>query len=176
MTRPTSVTVFGIINICLGLLGVLGFAWYLITKLELVELPESQQNAAMRLMQENAQFQLYNDVTTIIGFLAAILIIAASIGMFQLRPWARMVTIAWGVYGVLMTIIGTVLTHVMIMRPLLAEMSSGPERVGIMAGLIAGYVFAALSIGYCVLMMAMLNRAKVREAFEGHDETMEPAA
>lgn len=176
MKRPVSVLVFGIINIIFGVFGVLGFAGHLVVKLELIPIPGVKENPVMQLMAENPSYALYTEVLAILGFVAAILIIAASIGMFQLKPWARAVTIGWCTYSVLITILGAVVNHVMVMQPMLAEVDDGPVRVGILIGMVFALVFTVLFVGYYVLVMAMLSRAKVRDAFDGIGESLEAAA
>ena len=174
MRRPTSVTVFAVINLILGGFGVFGFAMHLATRMNLLSLPGAEKNPSMALMQDNAAYKLYIDTISIVGILATIAIIAASIGMFQLKPWARLGTIAWGAYSVLLTIIGSVVNHVMMMAPLAEQAGSDAERVGMRIAAIASFVFAALFLGYYLLMILMLCRTKVRQAFEPENELLEP--
>ena len=176
MKRPVSVLVFGIINIIFGVFGVLGFAGHLVVKLELIPIPGVKEHPVMQLMAANASYALYIEVLAILGFVAAILIIAASIGMFQLKPWARAVTIGWCTYSVLITILGAVVNHVMVTQPTLAEAGDGPKRVEILTRIVFALVFTVLLVAYYVLVMAMLSRANVRDAFEGIGESLETAA
>jgi hypothetical protein len=161
--RPTSVTVFAIINLVLSGLGVVGLIFWLIGKLGLMP-TSSHENPALELMENSAGFQLFTDISTGLGLVVIILLISASIGMFSLKPWARKVTIGWGVYSIFMAIIGMALNYVVIFGPLLADLD-GPERIGMMIGMIFAIVFTVFFIGYYLLMIFMLTRPHVVEAF-----------
>lgn len=175
MARPTSVTVFAVIHLILGGLGVLGMAWALVLRLGLFEVPGAKDNPAMKLMAENKAYALYSDIMTGLGILAVIAILAGSVAMLQLKPWGRLVTIGWGCYGMLSTVVGTALNHVVIMKPLAEQAHNEQERIGIMVGTYGAIVVAVLFMVYYALMIGLLSRAKVRLAFEQQDELMEPA-
>jgi hypothetical protein len=161
--RPTSVTVFAIINLILAALGVIGFIFWVIGLLGLM--PKApQENIIAQAMENSAAFQTFGHIANAIGVVVLILLIAASIGMFTLKPWARQVTIAWGVYSILIVVVSYVLSYVLIYGPLLPN-AAGQDRVIIMAALIGGGVFSLLFIGYYLLMIFMLTRPKVVDAF-----------
>lgn len=94
--RPTSVTVFAVINLVLSGIGVLGLAWTLVIRVGLYVPPGAEDSPAYKLMQDNAGYRLMTDLLTGVGVVVTILIISASIGMFMLKPWSRLVTIGWG--------------------------------------------------------------------------------
>ena len=153
--RPTSVTVFAIINLVLGGLGVIGLIFWLINKLGL--LPKSpQENPVLELMENSPGFQLFSDISTGLGLVVTILIISASIAMFSLKPWARTVTIGWGLYSILMTIVGVAVSYLVIYGPLLAN-HTGPERVAFMVMAVMQVVFGVGFIGYYLLMATSKN-------------------
>lgn len=161
--RPTSVTVFAIINLILAGLGLVGFIFWLLGVLGIT--PQgSQENILVQAMENSAGFQLFNNIANAMGLIVVILLLAASIGMFSLKPWARLVTIGWGVYSLLMVIAGYALSYLLIYGPLLPN-ATGQDRVIVMVGLIVGAVFSVLFIAYYLLMIFMLTRPKVVEAF-----------
>ena len=174
MVRPTSVTVFAVINIILGALSVLGIAWGLVVRLGLIELPGAEDNPAVKLMEENAAFALYSDVMTVIGILATIAILAGSVAMLQLKPWGRLVTIGWGCYSFLAAVLGAAINHVVVMRPMAEQAATEQERIAMVIGGYFAIAFAGLFVIYYALMIGMLSRQKVRLAFEQHDPMMEP--
>ena len=53
MKRPISVIVFAIINIVFAILGVIGFIWWLITRLGLVNLTTGDGSNPMLVAMEN---------------------------------------------------------------------------------------------------------------------------
>ncbi len=161
--RPTSVTVFAIINLVLAGLGVIGLIFWLIGKLGLI--PQSpQENPILEAMENSAGYQLFTDITTGFGLVVTIFLIAASIGMFSLQPWARKVTIGWGIYSTLIVLVAFVVNYLVLFGPLLADLT-GPERIGIIFAVIFGAVISVFFIGYYLLMIFMLTRPHVVEAF-----------
>ncbi len=164
--RPTSVMVLAIINLVFAGFGCLGLLFGLVFRLGLIKLPDTgQPNPALDLMENNAGFRVYNDVSLVLLFLATVLIVAASIGMFQLRPWARAATIGWGVFSIFMKVIGSVIQYFLITAPMLEQTSGRPEHVAMMVGMVVGFVFLVALIGYYLVMIVMLTRPSVVDAF-----------
>ena len=172
MKCPTSVIVLGIINLIWGALGVCGLAWNLILRFGLVELP-GEDNQLLELMQGNIAFQLYTDISTAIGAVATILIISASIGMFILQSWARLATIGWGIYTIVMTVFGTILSYVLIFKPAL-DAATDPQRFGLKIGMFFGFGIGILTLAYCLVMIAILCRSSVKAAFRGDKDLLLP--
>ena len=164
--RPTSVTVLAIINLVLAGLGFLGLLVGLVFRLGLIPMPGGQQNPALELMETNVAYRVFSDVSMVLMFLATIWIISASLGMFQLKPWARLATIGWGVYSIIMKVIGAVLQHALLTLPMLDQASSSQERTGMMIGLVVGGCFMLVILGYYLVMIVMLMRPHVVEAFK----------
>ena len=167
MNRPTSVLVFAILHLILGAGGVLGLAFELTRRLGLFEIP-TENNPVFQLMEDNAAFKLYSDVTQVVGVAATIVLIASAIGLLKMKPWARTVTIAYGVYSIAMYLMGTVVNHALIFGPMLEETAgtSGPERIGAVAAVIGAIVFTLLFTGYWILVIVFLTRRRVVAAFE----------
>lgn len=163
MTRPASVTVFAVINLILGGLGLLGFVWWLVTRLGLVVLPTGD-NPGMEVMQENQAYVLFNDIVNGLGLVATIVVLAASIGMLQLAPWSRVATIGWGVYNIFILIVAGTLSQVLVTLPMLEEVDDQVKPF-VMIGVVFGIAFMAVFVGYYALMIAMLSRSKIKEAF-----------
>ena len=161
--RPTSVTVFAIINIILCGLGVLGTIFWIINKLGLI--PQPPEKDVLTLAMENsAVFQRFSDITTVVGLFTIILSLAASIAMFSLKPWSRNVTIGLGVYGVVLIITSYAIQYFVIWTPLLADVT-GTDMIIVKAAMIVGGVISAIFIGYDLLMIFMLSRPVVVDAF-----------
>lgn len=161
--RPTSVTVYAILNLIMCALGVLGTIFWLIGKLGLLPVPD-EKPAFQVAMESNVGFTLYTDILTAVGLLITILVIAASIGMFMLKPWARKVTIGWGIYSVVFLLINYGISYVLLYGPMLADMT-GTDLVVAKAMMISGAVMSVLFIGYHLLMIFFMTRPKVVDAF-----------
>ena len=81
--RPTSVTVFGILNIVFGGLGLLCMPVALLP----IFLPAEMQQGT----QLGPGMKAYLGVTLVIGFFCNILLVATGIGLLNLKRWARQV-------------------------------------------------------------------------------------
>lgn len=177
MRRPASVTVFAIINLVFGAFGVVAFAGYLLNRFSLIPQPRNAPpNPIADAMAENAAFVMYNDLLNILSISVTVLLIAASIAMLKIKPWGRLVTLAWGWYALVIAVINVVVTHMIVFAPLIAAEGDPALRIGLRIGLVIMYVMAGLFVGYYLLMLAMLSRRKIRDAFNQPDLLMEPAA
>jgi hypothetical protein len=147
MNRPTSVTVFGILNIVFAVIGVLSMIASLF-----MFLPQAAgtHNPVIQLIHDNPAFAAWLKFSMVQGTLAAVALLLAGIGLLKLQPWARTVSIVYAIYSVVMIVVGTVANYFFMMKPLLeqAHQKSGPEAVGAAAGAIGGMV-AAVS-GWCI--------------------------
>lgn len=165
--RPTSVTVFSIINLVLCGLGIIGTIFWVLGLMG-IRLGSAEGNPVMQMMDNSTAYQLFTNIMSGLGVLVTILVISASIGMLSLKPWARSVTIGWGVYSILMMIAAAAVNYLAIFGPLIAN-SSGPERVGMIVGFVIQIVIFAFFMGYYLLMIFMLTRPKVVDAFTPGD-------
>ncbi len=172
--RPTSVTVFAIINLVLCGLGLIGMLFWILKKMGVTPQPD-QENPFNAIMANSQGYILFEDISNILGILATILLIAASIAMFSLKPWSRITTIALAVYSSLMMIAGTGLYFILVYAPAIEEFT-GPERTAVMIFAIGfPVVILSLVLGYYLLMIFMLSRPHVVDAFtpEPLDESMD---
>lgn len=165
--RPTSVTVFAVINLVFCSLGVIALIAWLLSKLglSLNIFPQPPEKDALTLAMENSlPFQWFSDISSGVGAFTTILLIAASIAMFTLKPWSRKVTIGLGVYSVVVIIVGYIFQYLVIWSPLLPDVT-GTDLLIVRAAMIIGGVISVLFIGYHLLMIFMLTRPAVVEAF-----------
>lgn len=163
--RPTSVTVISVINLLLSGLGLLFLTGAVVMRLGLFSYPGMEESPKYQLMQDNVGYRLLSDVLTGLGFVATIIVIAAAIGMFTLKPWARLATIGWGVYAMVTGLGMMVVDHVLVVNPTLAMYDGKPEYSVVWTSIAVGYGIAAVFFGYYLLMMWMLTRPRVVQAF-----------
>jgi len=168
MQRPTSVTVFAILNIIWAAIGVISLGFAVANWTGVYE-PPTADNPVLKLMESNHAYRLFTHISTAVGAVATIVLLAAAIGLLQLKPWARIATIGYGCYTILITLLATVMNELLIFGPLREQTagSSGPEHIAATAGSVMVVVMAALVMAYCGLMILMLSRRGVIEAFVG---------
>jgi hypothetical protein len=138
-----SVTIFGILNIGFGLLDLL------VTLFSIFVLPKMGMSANPALIQMHEN--LWTKITTPTDGIAAVALLAAGVGLLLLQGWARTVSIIYGVYTILVTIVGVVVT--------LGGDTSGFMKIGSLFG-------AMVSLVYPVLLIIFMMRPKVVAAFK----------
>lgn len=168
MKRPTSVLVFGVINIIFGALGLCGLIVQLSIQLSGFDQLQGQNNPTLELMQEltqtNPAYELYTQLMMVLGSVMTILILVAGIGLIKLKNWARLSSIGWAVFTIATTIMNTLITFVLVFIPLLDQLT-GPERIGIQIGIVFSIIFAFVFFVYSAFMIFKLTRPAIVAAF-----------
>ena len=100
--RPISVTIFGILNIGFGLLDLLFtlFSMFVLPTMNLAN------NSILKQTHDNA----WARITTPLDGLAAVVLLAAGVGLLLSRNWARIFSIGYGGYAILICTVGTIMT------------------------------------------------------------------
>lgn len=168
MQRPTAVTVFGILNIVFGTLGVLCTPFSLLVFF----LPGQEANPVVCLVRESALYLAYMVVVTCTGFLAAAALIVAGIGLLQMKRWGRVISIVYGIISIVMGLTGT-LVNVLVVFKLLAERTSGPEAAGMIGGMVGGLFGGCVGLVYPIALLVFMTRPHVRDAFTQQAETVQ---
>ncbi|MDA0658835.1 MAG: hypothetical protein O2931_08430 [Planctomycetota bacterium] len=156
MQRPTSVTVFGILNIVLGLLGTIASAAFPF-------LPQAENGAVPGLnVNVHPAVQIYQDVSLKLGFVASIVMLVSGIGLLMLQPWARKLCLVYAAYAVVATIVGTVVT-ISIFLPLLrpAQEENPAVAAGLVGGIIGAVIGSLIGCIYPFLLWHYMRRPHV---------------
>jgi len=165
MKRPTAVTVFGILNIVFAILGILSV---LASMVLLLAVHDVSKNPVVQILQEHPGYALYLKVSAGIGALVCGALLAAGIGLLQLKPWARMLSIAYGIFGLVSVPINTVLSYLYVTKPLLqqAQHQNGPESAAAVGGAIGGMAGGCFGLIYPLLLLIFMLLPKVSAAFK----------
>jgi hypothetical protein len=163
MQRPTSVTVFGILNLVFAAFGFVG----LLISLVLFFVPESSENHVVKLIHSSPAYAAYLKISIGLGLLACLALLAAGIGLLMLKPWARTLSIVYAIYSILQAIVGTIINYFLLVRPLIeqAQNSSGPEAAAAMGGAIGGTIGGCVGLIYPALLLFFMMRPNVVAAF-----------
>lgn len=102
-----------------------------------------------------------------IGLVLMILLLAASIGSLQLRPWARKTMLVYAVLAVVQIVLSTAF-HLIYTMPRMTTTLTGPAaRAGYIGGMI-GAVFGLLfNLGWLGCVFFFYTRPRARDAFNG---------
>jgi hypothetical protein len=164
MQRPTSVSVFGILNIifaCFGVIGILG-------SIAMFYLPNNSNNPVLKIMQDNPTYAAFMKISIPLGILSSVMLLTAGIGLLNLKNWARLLSIGYAIYAILFGVLGAVLNFLFIIRPLLekASQQQGPEAAGAIGGAIGGGIGGCFSLIYPILLLIFMTRPKLVAAFQ----------
>ena len=170
-TKPTSMTVFGILNIIFGTLGICGtiFAGFALFAQQMVQ----QNNPAIEMMQASPAMYAFQLVTTALGFVATIVLIIAGIGLLQTKGYGRTLSIGYSIYAMIAGIVGTIFTMIFVVMPMInriQDVPDGPDKAGVVGGAIGGAVGGVIGgcIGliYPALLLFFMTRPNVVAACE----------
>ena len=121
MQRPTSALVFGILNILFGIMGLLG----LLATFALLRGASDSSNPAMAAMADSPAYMAFLKITTPNGFRMTRELIAAGLGLFQVKNRARVLSLVYAVYAIVMGIVGAIINFVFVLGPMMEKMASG---------------------------------------------------
>jgi hypothetical protein len=162
--RPTSVTVFGILNICKGALGVLTALWSLM----LFSSSAAASNPVTQVMLENPTYTKWMKTMVPIGIVVCCASVLSGFGLLGLRSWARKVSIAYAIYGIVVVVV-TVPINFFVLLPAMLEKSrqfQGPEAAGMISSTIGSVLGVVLGLIYPILLLIFMTRPKVVAAFQ----------
>ncbi len=166
MQRPISVLVLGILNIVLGGLGILSLL--LMIPLQRLSQHAAAGNPVLKLMQENANYALFMKVSMLLGIIASVVLLLAGVGLLQVKPWARYLSIGYAVYGIIAAIVGAV-ANVVFLSPLVEQASRMPmnaERGAMIGSMVGGTIGGCVSVVYPVILLIFMFRANVKAAMK----------
>lgn len=167
--RPPAVKVFGILNLVFAGLGVLGgvmtYAMYF------TDFHIGPRNATIEAAHQSATYMSFLRVSFGTGLLATLVLALSGIGLLRMKAWARKLTIAYGLYGIVSAVVGFIMVQRYITGPLMD--SSDP---GVKAGAVGGLVGGMFGLAYPVLLLIFMNKRDIREAFERANEPPIPPA
>ena len=167
--RPASVTVFGILNLVFGVLGLCGTAGSVAVLFFMPQNP-NVRNPVMDLMANSPVYRLFNQVVIGLGFVAAIVLIVAGIGLLQTKPWGRTLSIGYSVYAILSGIVGLVMSFAFLVKPLMDQANAaggGPEQAAAIGGMFGGLFGGCIGMVYPIVLLIFMCRRNVAEALRG---------
>lgn len=167
MQRPVPATVFGILNLLFGALGVLG----LFGSAAMFSLPDTGHNPVLRLIKENPAYATWIKTSIGLGALSSIVLLISGIGLLFMKLWARMTAIGYSIFAMVLNLVGLVINYQFLLKPLLEDASqkSGPEAAGAVGGVI-GVVFGGFfGMVYPIVLLIFMTRPRMVAAFRPSD-------
>lgn len=164
---PAAAKVFGILNILFGVLGIPCIAMSAVVLFIPLGPEMTKDNPALQLMEESALYRTFTQVGVVLGFIATVVLIVAGVGLLQLRPYGRTLSIGYGIYAIVAMILGMVV-NVSFVFPVLLEKADvgGPAAAGAYGGIIGGIGGTCLGAIYPVLLLYFMFRPNMVAAFK----------
>jgi hypothetical protein len=156
--RPTGVTVFGVLNIVFGGMGILctPFSILGIFVGDLIPMGESSIEIA-------AGYKIYLMVSSVVGIGFSAWLLVLGIGLLKFKRWARrgsviysVIAIVWGIAGIGLGVLALSLGW------MAAPQGQLPAMAG---GMVGGMCGGIISLIYPVLLLIFMQTAKVKQAF-----------
>jgi hypothetical protein len=172
MKRPTSVLVFGILNLifaAMGVFGLLGSAAMLLATQSPDMQKALQNNPVLQLIQQNHDYALFIKISTLAGVAATVVLALGGVGLLLLRSWGRYLSIVYAFYAIVATMIGAMVNYHFLIAPMLEKVAHarpGPEQGALVGGVVGGLFGTCFGMIYPVLLLIFMYRPNVVAAFE----------
>lgn len=185
--RPTAVTVAGILNIIFGSVGLLCYTCAGLSYLFFVSLADMPGgiNPVRHMMdflnREIPGYTAFLIISTSLGFLLAVLLLTSGIGLLNLQPWARVLSLLYAVVTIL-TQIGALIYTLGYVNPAMArwerDLMGEMARVGrpmppgglgtnLTFNNAMSLVVGILWIVYAIVLIVIMLQPHVSAAFAG---------
>lgn len=165
VNKPTSVTVFGILNVVFGALGLLGLIFVVVSLF--LDLPKDPNNP-MQAIMDDPTYKIINIGLQVVGTIMAVLLLASGIGLVNGQAYGRRLAIYYAIGAMLFVLIGTAINVAFISMPAFAkasELPDGPEKIAAIAGGSAIFAQPICGLIYPVLLLIFMMRAPVKNYF-----------
>lgn len=171
--RPAVATVFGILNLVFGILGVCGsvasvggFAFLYSGILD------EKMKAQMNLQQfDDPVFFGLLSMQMVLGTILSVVIIISGIGLLKFRPWGRKLANFYAIAYLILLIVGIVINIVFTVIPAVKQANSQgatPDQVGGAVGGVLGGVFSVcFGVIFPICILIFLNRQRFVDQIEG---------
>jgi len=162
MRRPVSVTVFGVLNLLWGFLGLIMSVISLFTL-------QNPDNPMVRAMANNATITAWMKVSLILSGMLTISILISGAGLLCMKRWARILAMAYAVVAIFVAVIGGFMNLTLVFPAVFQEVAAGnpmpPAFAHVFAAIVSVIVFL-VSIIYPVLLLIFMKRRNVIAAFQ----------
>jgi len=146
-SRPTSITVFGILNIVFGSLGLICTPFGLVAIFALPNAMNPSGSALVWLL-----------VSTFVGFVCSILLLTVGIGLLYQKRWARIWCLGYGWFSIIWGIIGLIVN---IGLTVSGEFGYRQENI---PGVIGGFCGGLVGFIYPILLIIFMQKPNVKNA------------
>ena len=124
-------------------------------------------NPVVQIIQSSPAYAAWMKISVALGVVVVVALLAAGIGLLNLKPWARTLSIVYAIYAIIMTLTGDVINYFFLIQPMLqkAHSEQGPEAAGAIGGAIGGLFGGCIGMIYPILLLIYMTRPHVIAAF-----------
>lgn len=121
----------------------------------------------IKLIHDNENYAMWMKISVGLGAVACVALLASGIGLLALQPWARALSIGYGIFALVQCLVGTVINYIYLFQPLMeqAQQKQGPESAAALGGAIGGMIGGCIGAVYPILLIIFMLRRNVIEAF-----------
>jgi hypothetical protein len=168
MQRPTTITVFGVLNIVFAAMGMLG----ILATMALFSVAGASNNPVVSLIRENPAYAAWMKLSIALSVPTLVALLAAGIGLLLLKEWARILSIIYAIAAIIFGLIGVAMNFIFLLRPLLGQAAGtrGPAAAGAFGGAIGASFGGCFGLIYPVLLLIFMTRPKITAAFRAAAE------
>jgi hypothetical protein len=163
--KPTSMVVFGILNLVFGAFGILMLG--LVVLGLFLDLPKDPDNPMQQVM-ENPTYKTLTMGLQVFSVVLTAILIASGVGLINGQLYGRRLAIIYAIGTMILVLIGSAITIVYVALPVFAaanELPEGPERIGVYVG--GSFLFLQPVCGmiYPLLLLIFMKRAPIKNYF-----------
>jgi hypothetical protein len=112
----------------------------------------------------DAGYVALRQITAPLDAVCDVALMAAGIGLLRLKNWARVLSIGYAIYGIILALIESAVMFVVVRRVLAGFPQVSQSGFGMAVG--AAMVEAVITLAYPILLLYFLTRAKAVRAFQ----------
>ena len=163
MQRPTSVTVFGIMNFVFAGFGVIG----VMASIALFTLSADSNNSLIKLIHGGPAYVVWLKICIPLGLLGCAVLLADGVGLLYLKPWARLLSIAYAIYAIIFTVVGLWINLTLMVQAMSEQIQPREELAvaGAIGGPVSGTVGVLFWLIYPIVSLVFMFLPKVVAAF-----------
>jgi hypothetical protein len=169
MQRPAAVSFFGFLNIVFAVFAIFG-ALGALGDLALQGVPDDGKNPIVALMK-NPAYVTWVKTTIPMNLLYCALFFFSGIGLLRLAEWGRKLSIACGVYGILLNV-GVAATNFNFSQH--ASSNNIPAHGSPTADLVIAMMGAVFGLIYPVVLIVYMRRPEITAAFRSAEDPSTP--
>jgi len=162
MERPTSLTVFGILNLVFGILGFFGICG----SYAMLHSPLGQANPVIKIMHDQPAYLEWMKIGLILGLVGALAAIVSGAGLLKSLNWARQLAIGYAILTIVTGLVSIVMNVRFLVGPLFehARQALGPEAAGAFGGAIGGMIGGFVALLYPIILLIFMTTPSIIRA------------